>query len=122
MFLKKAELFQFRNYDRLCLDFDKSINVFIGENGAGKSSFLEALYCALRGKSFHPFVSDQFIQRNKENSKVSLTLREEEGCSHLESSFSLSDFRLKKEFSYCGKKKKASFFLEKFPCFIFYRK
>ncbi|MDE0092133.1 MAG: AAA family ATPase, partial [Oligoflexia bacterium] len=48
MFLKKAEALHFRNYNHFSLDFDSSINVFVGENGQGKSSFLEALYCALR--------------------------------------------------------------------------
>ena len=119
MFLKKAELFQFRNYEYLSLDLSQFINIFVGENGAGKSSFLEALYCALRGKSFHSFVSGQFIQKNKKSSKVCLTLKEEEGFSNLEADFFLSDFRLKSEILYCGKKKKPAFLIDRFPCFVF---
>ena len=119
MFLKKAEIFQFRNYDRLCLDLHSHINIFVGDNGAGKSSFLEALYCALRGKSFHSFVGSQFIQKNKESSKVCLTLKEKEGFSSLETSFFLADSRLKKELIYCGKKTSPGVLFEKFPCFVF---
>ena len=119
MFLKKAELFHFRNYTCLSLDFSSLINIFVGDNGQGKSSFLEAVYCALRGKSFHSFVSGQFIQKDKESSKVCLTLKEEEGCSKIESSFFNSNFRLKRELSYCGKRVKADFLFKKFPCFVF---
>ncbi|MCZ0932223.1 MAG: DNA replication and repair protein RecF [Oligoflexia bacterium] len=119
IFLKKAELSHFRNYNCLSLDFSSPINIFVGDNGQGKSSFLEALYCALRGKSFHSFVSSQFIQKDRESSKVCLTLREKEGCSKIESSFFNSNSRLKRELVYCGKKVKADFLLEKFPCFVF---
>ena len=119
MFLKKAELFHFRNYEHLSLDLSEHINVFVGDNGAGKSSFLEALYCALRGKSFHSFVSNQFIQKEKESSRLCLTLEEAEGCSKLEAGFFLSDSRLKKELLYCGKKTNTRFLFEKFPCFVF---
>ena len=119
MFLEKAEIFQFRNYDKVSLDFHSFINIFVGENGQGKSSFLEALYCALRGKSFHPFVRSQFIQKDKEFSKIRLSFKEKEGRSQIETAFFLSQNYLKKELFYCGKKVKADFFLEKFPCFVF---
>ena len=119
MFLKKALLFQFRNYEKLSLSFCSLINIFVGDNGQGKSSFLEALYCALRGKSFHSFVKGQFIQRHKESSKVCLTLEEKEGCSRIESSFFYSKAQFKKELVYCGKKVRSSFFQQRFPCFVF---
>ena len=119
MFLEKAEIFQFRNYENVSLDFHSLINIFVGDNGQGKSSFLEALYCALKGRSFHSFVSSQFIQKNREFSKVHLTLREEEGRSKVESSFFRAKSHLKKELIYCGKKVRASFFLKRFPCFVF---
>ena len=119
MFLKKAEALHFRNYNHFSLDFDSSINIFVGENGQGKSSFLEALYCALRGKSFHPFVGSQFIQSQEKFSKICLTLEEREGLSKVESSFFRSSCRLKKELVYCGKKVRASSLTEKFPCFVF---
>ena len=56
MFLKSAEIFHFRNYQECFLELTSPISIFTGDNGQGKTSFLEALYCSLRGKSFHPFV------------------------------------------------------------------
>ena len=119
MFLKKAEAFHFRNYNHFSLSFNSLINVFIGENGQGKSSLLEALYCALKGKSFHSFVSSEFIQNHRKSSKICLTLEESEGVSNIESSFFCCDSLLKKELRYCGKKVKAGFLIERFPCFLF---
>ena len=119
MFLKKASACYFRNYGQISLDFNSLINIFTGENGQGKTSFLEALYCALRGQSFQPFINTQFIQKNQKSSKICLNVQEKEGLSQIETSFFCSENRLKKEHFYCGKKVRSSFLIEKFPCFAF---
>ena len=119
MFLKTAEIFHFRNYEKAFLEFASPISVFTGDNGQGKSSFLEALYCALRGRSFHPFVHSQFIQNSREKARICLGLEEEEGCSTLEASFASLESGLKKEILYCGKKVGPSFLVEKFPSLVF---
>ena len=119
MFLKKAQGCYFRNYKEFSLEFTSSLNIFTGDNGQGKSSFLEALYCGLRGKSFHPFVHSQFIQNKQKQAQVRLTLEEDEGLSTLEASFFSIGSSLKKEIFYCGKKKGYSFLARKFPSFVF---
>ena len=119
MFLKKAEGYCFRNYKEFSLEFTSCINVFTGDNGQGKSSFLEALYCCLRGRSFYPFVSSQFIQNGEKKARVCLTFKEEMGLSTLSAIFSTLGRTLKKDFLYCGKKIGRSFLLKKFPNFVF---
>lgn len=119
MFLKEALVERFRNYKSCSLKFVSPINIFTGENGQGKSSFLEALYCALRGKSFHPFISNQFIQSQQESAKVRLILEEKSGNSEVFASFSSLGTGLKKEILYCGKKVGPSFLVKKFPVFVF---
>lgn len=119
MFLKKAEGIHFRNYKSFSLEFTSPINVFTGDNGQGKSSFLEALYCCLRGKSFYPFVGSQIIQNMNKRAKVSLTLKEEEGLSTLTADFFFLGDSFRKEIFYCGKKVGQSFLLKKFPNFAF---
>ena len=119
MFLKTAQGINFRNYKEFSLEFSSPINIFTGENGQGKSSCLEALYCALRGKSFYSFVQSQFIQHQKEISRICLSLEEKQGISSLEASFSFSENRFNKEILYCGKKVSPSFLAHKFPCFAF---
>ena len=118
MFLKKISLTNFRNYKKAQLDFSSNLNIFIGENGEGKTSLLEAIYCGLRGRSFHSFIQDQFIQKNENKAQVLLFLKEEHGFSDIQASF-FSNGSLKKELIYCGKKAPNSFFLKKFPCFVF---
>lgn len=52
MIVKKLLLKDFRNYEKLDLEFDQKINVFIGDNGQGKTNILEAIYLTSIGKSF----------------------------------------------------------------------
>lgn len=40
MIIKKIELFDYRGFEELSVSFNSDINVFIGENAAGKTSFL----------------------------------------------------------------------------------
>ncbi len=48
MHLQWMELRDFRSYESLSLDFDRGINIFVGENGAGKTNLLEgAAYLSL---------------------------------------------------------------------------
>ena len=44
MFLKNLELNNFRNISKISLDFDKNINIFIGNNAQGKTNILESIY------------------------------------------------------------------------------
>jgi len=119
MFLQKVSFINFRNYKKIHLNFSSKLNIFIGENGSGKTSFLEAIYCALRGRSFHSFIQDQFISKGEKNTKISLSLKEDQGYSEIQSSFFSVNSFFKKSFTYCGKKVRSSFFLKKIPCFVF---
>jgi len=42
----------FRNLQSTTIDLDENLNFFIGDNGSGKSSLLEALFFIAHGKSF----------------------------------------------------------------------
>ncbi|NHE58430.1 DNA replication/repair protein RecF [Cyclobacterium plantarum] len=44
MHLKNLELIQFKNYQRVQLDFNTEVNCFFGENGAGKTNLLDAIH------------------------------------------------------------------------------
>lgn len=47
VYIKRLEIKNFKGIDSLSFDFDKRVNVFIGENGVGKSSILFSLSMAL---------------------------------------------------------------------------
>jgi DNA replication and repair protein RecF len=52
MFLEKIRIHNFRNFVESQAEFSPKLNVFIGENGQGKTNLLEALYLTLQGDSF----------------------------------------------------------------------
>ncbi len=52
MVISSIKLKNFRCHEDFCYQFSKKTSVIIGENGSGKTSVLEAIYEALRGKSF----------------------------------------------------------------------
>ena len=44
MFLRKLELNNFRNISKIDFEFNKNINIFIGNNAQGKTNVLESIY------------------------------------------------------------------------------
>jgi len=56
-----------RNISDADINFSKSINFLKGENGAGKTTVLEAIYLLARSKSFSKGNQNALIQRNKDN-------------------------------------------------------
>ncbi|MFL0197909.1 DNA replication/repair protein RecF [Clostridium sp. WILCCON 0269] len=51
MYIKYLKLINFRNYKELDIEFDKNINIFIGDNAQGKTNILESMYYCSIGKS-----------------------------------------------------------------------
>ena len=70
MILKKLELKNFRNYDNLELNFDKKINIFIGNNTQGKTNILESIYVLALTKSHRTNKDTYLIKQNSLFTKV----------------------------------------------------
>ena len=68
--LEKLELSNFRNINKLQLDFGKGVNIFLGKNGQGKTNIIESIYLLTKGHSFRPGKNDTFIKKGDNNSKV----------------------------------------------------
>lgn len=62
MIIKSLELKNFRNYDRLALQFGEKTNLFYGNNAQGKTNILEAIYLAATTKS-HRMAKDRDLVR-----------------------------------------------------------
>lgn len=60
--LKRLRLFDFRNFKEQWVDFSEQTNVFVGDNGQGKSNILEAIYLLLTGDSFRPSSTTHFVK------------------------------------------------------------
>ncbi len=70
MFLKSLSLTNFRIYAQLNLNFDQRATIFVGNNAAGKSSILEAIYLLSTTKSQRVENEDELIKDQEEFTKV----------------------------------------------------
>ncbi len=65
MKIRHANITNFRNLEALHIDFSDRLNIFVGENGQGKTNLLEAIYLIIEGESFRYSRYDTLIQENK---------------------------------------------------------
>lgn len=61
MFLNKLKLTNFKNYEEAEFSFSNKINCFIGNNGAGKTNILDAIYYLSFCKSYFNSIDSQNI-------------------------------------------------------------
>ncbi len=71
MIIKSVKLSNFRSHTTYKLDCNKKTSLIIGENGCGKTSILEAIYIAMRGKSFRA-VDREILKWNEEFYRIEL--------------------------------------------------
>ena len=58
-------LINFRNYEKLSIKFNDNINIFIGNNGEGKTNILESIYVLAITKSHRSYIDKNLITNNK---------------------------------------------------------
>lgn len=88
MWLKNLTLLNFKNYNNADLKFTKTVNAFVGNNGAGKTNLLDAIhYLCLCKSYFNPIDSQQIktgeelflvqgdFDRDDKNEKISCGLK-----------------------------------------------
>ena len=66
MSIKTLSIYTFRNLTEVHLVLSPFFNLIVGENGAGKSSILEAVYFLSHGRSFRGHVLEALIQFNQQ--------------------------------------------------------
>ena len=74
MILKKIKISNFRNYEKLSLEFHDGINIIYGNNGQGKTNLLESIYVLALTKSHRSFIDQHLIQKGKESATIKGTL------------------------------------------------
>ncbi len=72
--IASLELRAFRNFSRLNVDLDGSVNVFAGDNGQGKTNLLEAMYVVCTTRSFRTRDATELIQHASDVASVSASL------------------------------------------------
>lgn len=77
--LKKLQLVAFRNFDNVTVDIEENINIFLGKNGEGKTSLLEAIGMLSMPKSFRTSNTDDMIKFSSDYFRVVGEFEDENG-------------------------------------------
>jgi len=75
MFIRSIHIENFRNYRRLDLNVEPSINVFFGENAQGKTNIIEAIYLCACARSHRTSKDRELIFHGEQGYKVQLDMR-----------------------------------------------
>ena len=70
MLIQRLQITNVRNLGRVSLDNFRSINIFFGTNGSGKTSLLEAVHLLLMGRSFRHSQFKPLLRDGEEESVV----------------------------------------------------
>ena len=84
MKITKINLVGFRNYSNVTINFNKKMNIIIGDNAQGKTNILESIIMLALTKSHRIGVSPNIIMFNREKCHVSGIVKKEKIVSKLE--------------------------------------
>lgn len=70
MIVEKLTLEQFRNYEKINVDFKEGLNIILGQNGAGKTNLVEAIYYLSFARSFRTLNHRDLIMKNREFASI----------------------------------------------------
>ncbi|MCC3144729.1 DNA replication/repair protein RecF [Halanaerobium sp. Z-7514] len=79
MYLKRVLCRNFRNFDELIIDLNPNLNIFLGDNGQGKTNLLEAIYIMATSNSHRSSICSELINWDKEEALIQLLLERREG-------------------------------------------
>lgn len=82
MHITSLHITDFRILAEATLDPSPGVNLIWGDNGAGKTSVLEALFLAGRGRSFRHREAGPFIRSGAKSARVVLRTEDDEGRAH----------------------------------------
>lgn len=117
MFIDSIQLIQYRNYSRQNVRFKNGVNIFVGENGQGKTNLLEAIYALTTGSSFRPGTTESLINRQADSRQAVVQgIVENKGMKSL---VRLDLNNNKKQITLNQKKTNSSQLLKNFPLVIF---
>ena len=72
MYLKSVEITNFRNIEKINLELNKNVNIFIGKNAQGKTSILDSVYSLAFTKSSKGFFDEELLRRGSLFYKIKL--------------------------------------------------
>ncbi|RUO75014.1 DNA replication and repair protein RecF [Pseudidiomarina sediminum] len=82
MYIDALTLTNFRNFEEAKLTPERQVNLIVGENGSGKTSLLESIYCLGSGRSFRPGHFKQLIRHAEQSFVIFSKVTEQQGDQH----------------------------------------
>lgn len=70
MYIKNIELTNFRNYESLKVDFNRNVNLLLGNNAQGKTNLLEGIYLTSMGKSFRTSKDSDLVKFDENLARI----------------------------------------------------
>ncbi len=70
--IEKLRLFQFRNFEDQLIEFSPTANIFIGQNGQGKSNILESIHYLFLGESFRPAQTQHLVREGQTRAAIQI--------------------------------------------------
>lgn len=70
MYIKNIELYNFRNYENIKVDFNRNVNLLLGDNAQGKTNLLEGIYLTSIGKSFRTVRDADLVKFGENSAKI----------------------------------------------------
>lgn len=70
MKINSLKIVNFRNYKKICLEFNDSLNIIYGNNGVGKTNLVEAIYALSLTKSFRTNNDKNLIKKDELSTKI----------------------------------------------------
>ena len=95
MKITKLELLNFRNYEKINIEFGKCMNIFVGDNAQGKTNVLESIVFLALTKSHRIGINPNIIKFKKIKSKIKGTIKNNKIISKLEIEITNNDKKLK---------------------------
>lgn len=95
MVIDSLKLKNYRNYEKLNINLDKKLNIFIGDNAQGKSNILESIYVLAVTKSYLSVKDKDLIKDGEEYSFLESKVEDKENNYKLNISISQNEKRVK---------------------------
>jgi len=77
--IKSIALKNYRNYEQIRVNFDKKLNIIIGDNAQGKTNLLESIYVSGFGKSFRTIKDSDLVNFNETFTHAKIEIERENG-------------------------------------------
>jgi len=72
--VKSIKLKNFRNFEELNIELNDVLNIFIGDNGQGKTNLLESIYLCSIGKTFKLNTENDLIKFGQNNFEIEIVV------------------------------------------------